>query len=183
MDPGLPPFADSADAVQSADALFDAVYARLKAMAGRQLAQDVREASLDTTALVHELYLRISANRELAFAHPAQFFAYAARAMRHLLLDLARRRMSLKGGGDLLRIGITNPAVGELSFEPSLALDLDAALTALHADAPRAAQVVELHYFAGLPLPRVAEITGISPRTVDRDWLYAKAFLSTHVGH
>ena len=60
---------------------------RLKAMAGRQLAHGPAEASLDTTALVHELYLRVSANRELAFAHPAQFFAYAAHAMRHLLRD------------------------------------------------------------------------------------------------
>ena len=76
---------ESADeaAAQSADVLFDAVYARLKAMAGRQLARGSAQASLDTTALVHELYLRVTTNRELAFTHPAQFFAYAARAMRH----------------------------------------------------------------------------------------------------
>jgi len=102
--------------------------------------------------------------------------------MRHLLVDLARRRQSLKEGGDLARIGFTDPAVGAVSIEPALALELDTALNALVADAPRAAQVVELHYFAGLPLPRVAEITGLSPRTVDRDWQYARAFLSTHAG-
>src|SRR5512144_2172515 len=76
-------------APQPTDALFDAVYARLKAMAGRQLARRGQE-TLETTALVHELYLRMTTGRELAFEHPAQFFTYAARAMRHLLADRAR---------------------------------------------------------------------------------------------
>jgi RNA polymerase sigma factor (TIGR02999 family) len=167
---------------QPAEALFAEVYARLKAMAARQLAVMPKGGTLETTALVHELYLRMSSNRELLFGHRAQFFAYAARAMRHLLVDLARRRQSLKEGGDLARIGFTDPAVGAVSIEPALALELDTALNALAADSPRAAQVVELHYFAGLPLPRVAEVTGLSSRTVDRDWQYARAFLSTHAG-
>ncbi|MEP6485279.1 MAG: ECF-type sigma factor, partial [Rudaea sp.] len=77
---------------QSSDAMFEAVYARLKAIAGGQLAGRER-GSLNTTALVHELYLRVSANGELVFSHPAQFFAYAARAMRHLLSDRARDRL------------------------------------------------------------------------------------------
>jgi RNA polymerase sigma factor (TIGR02999 family) len=169
--------------VAPASALFQDMYARLKAMAGRQRNRGAAPASLSTTEIVHELYLRMCDERTLKFGHELEFFSYAARAMRHLLVDLARKRMSLKGGGDLARVGITDPAVGAISFEPALALELDAALSALQTDAPRAAQVVELHYFAGLPLPRVAEVTGLSPRTIDRDWVYARAFLQTHVGH
>src|SRR6187399_1164905 len=81
----------------TADALFSAVYERLKAMAGTHLARDRSAGStLDTTALVHELYLRVSTNRELMFGKPVQFFAYAARAMRHLLADRARDRLRLR---------------------------------------------------------------------------------------
>ena len=91
---------------QSSDELFEAVYARLKAIAGGQLAARER-GSLNTTALVHELYLRVTANRELSFSHPAQFFAYAARAMRHLLSDRARDRLRQRAGGDWQRVTIT----------------------------------------------------------------------------
>lgn len=169
-------------AVAPADALFKDLYARLKAMAGRQRHRAQGPSSVSTTEVVHELYLRMCSERNLAFGHELEFFAYAARAMRHLLVDLARKRQSLKGGGDVVRVGLTDPAAGAVSFEPGVAIELDAALTALAADAPRAAQIVELHYFAGLALARVAEITGLSPRTVDRDWRYARAFLATHVG-
>jgi len=168
--------------VAPASALFQDMYGRLKAMAGRQRNRGGGPKSVSTTEVVHELYLRMCDERSLEFGHELEFFAYAARAMRHLLVDLARRRLSLKEGGDLLRIGFTDPAVGAISTEPALALELDVALTALQADAPRAAQVVELHYFAGLSFPRVAEVLGLSLRTVDRDWLYARAFLSTHAG-
>ncbi|MBN8482829.1 MAG: hypothetical protein J0L88_14695, partial [Xanthomonadales bacterium] len=88
------------------DALFTAVYDRLKAMAGRQLARGAR-GTLDTTALVHDLYLRIGRKGDLAFARPEQFFAYAARAMRHLLTDRARDRKRLRAGGDWVRVTMT----------------------------------------------------------------------------
>ena len=99
-------FAEHSGESQVARELFDAVYTRLKAMAGRQLSQH-RGDTLDTTALVHELYLRIGTNPELAFEHPAQFFTYAARAMRHLLSDRARDRMRQRAGGDWLRVTLT----------------------------------------------------------------------------
>src|SRR5512140_34759 len=89
-------------AEHAADPLFAEVYARLKAMAGRQLQQHQRD-TLDTTALVHELYLRLSAHPELEFEHPSQFFAYAARAMRNLLINRARDRLSLRAGGEWAR--------------------------------------------------------------------------------
>ena len=94
---------DTAATPQDVDALFDGVYERLKNMASRQLAGHAHD-TLDTTALVHELYLRVGAQRDLAFAHAGQFFAYAARAMRNLLTNRARDRLSLRAGGDWLRI-------------------------------------------------------------------------------
>src|SRR5215831_8866138 len=140
MDP-TPPTARANAAQQSADAMFDAVYARLKAMAGHQLAKGP-EASLDTTALVHDLYLRVSANRELAFDHPAQFFAYAARAMRHLLRDRARDRLRQCAGGGWARVTLTgNEAIVIESAEQAVALD--EALEHLARVDTRAAQVVE----------------------------------------
>jgi RNA polymerase sigma factor (TIGR02999 family) len=163
-------------AAQSADVLFDAVYARLKAMAGRQLARGSAQASLDTTALVHELYLRVTTNRELAFSHPAQFFAYAARAMRHLLRDRARDRLRQRAGGDWVRMTLTaSDPIAITSAEQALALD--AAMDRLAQTDARAAQVVELRYFAGLSLEQVAETLELTRRTIDRDWRFARAFL------
>ena len=163
-------------APQSADALFDAVYARLKAMAGRQLAKRER-GTLDTTALVHELYLRVSAQRELSFDHPAQFFAYAARALRHLLSDHARDRLRQRAGGDWQRITLTgdDQRLAIDSAEQALALD-EALLQLEHSDA-RAARVVELRYFAGLDLEQIAGMLAVTRRTIDRDWRFARAFL------
>jgi RNA polymerase sigma factor (TIGR02999 family) len=168
-------------AIEPTSALFTLVYARLKAMASRHRIRAGQPISVCTTEIVHELFLKMSGDQGPSFSRELEFFAYAARAMRNVLIDLARRRMSLKGGGDLIRVDITDPAVGAVSFEPAQALELDAALRALQADAPRAAQVMELHYFAGLSLERVAELTGSSPRTVDRDWRYARSFLAVRV--
>jgi RNA polymerase sigma factor (TIGR02999 family) len=180
MDPASPT-SPAAKATQSADALFDAVYARLKAMAGRQLAHGPTEASLDTTALVHELYLRVSANRELAFEHPAQFFAYAARAMRHLLRDRARDRLRQRAGGGWVRMTLTgSDPIAITSAEQALALD--EALERLAQSDARAAQVVEMRYFAGLSLEQVAETLGLTRRTIDRDWRFARAFLHDQLG-
>ena len=175
MDPVAGPAA-IAGAPLGTDALFDAVYARLKAMAAREL--DRREhATLDTTALVHELYLRIGKQPELSFAHPAQFFAYAARAMRHLLTDRARDRLRLRAGGDLLRITLTGSDIQLAIDSAEQALALDAALDRLAQTDARAAQVLELHYFAGMTVPQIADTLQLAPSTVDRDWRFARAFL------
>ena len=163
-------------APQSADALFDAVYQRLKAMAARELSQ--REpATLDTTGLVHELYLRIGKQPGLAFAHPAQFFAYAARAMRHLLADRARDRLRLRAGGDLARVTLTGSDMRLAIESAEQALALDAALERLAETDARAARVTELHYFAGLTVKEIAQNLQLATSTVDRDWRFARAFL------
>ena len=180
----VPAPSDTAGAEGGADtdALFAEVYDRLKAMASRQRARGGPQGTLSTTEIVHELYLRMEGASPTRFSDPAQFFAYAARAMRHILIDTARRRMQLKGGGDQLRVSMTDPHVGAVEVDPAQAVQLDAALRALAVDDPRAARVVELHYFAGLPLDRVGELLGIARRTVDRDWRYARAYLAAAAG-
>jgi RNA polymerase sigma factor (TIGR02999 family) len=160
------------------DDVFGVVYERLKGLASRQLARGARGGTLDTTALVHELYLRVNTGRELAFEHPEQFFAYAARAMRHLLADRARDRMRQKAGGDWIKITLT----GMDSLQPAIesaeqALAIEEALSRLEREDPRAARVVELRWFAGLDPEQVAGVLQVTRRTADRDWRYARAFL------
>lgn len=161
---------------QSTDAMFDEVYQRLKAMASRQRARS-GDATLNTTAIVHEAYLRISEEGALTFADPAQFFGYAARAMRSILVDAARRRLcrqriGLDGGTDIERA-----AASAADASAEHALEIDAAMQRLQRDDPRAARLVELHYFAGLSLPQIADILGVTSRTLNRDWRFARAFL------
>ncbi|HEX5953268.1 MAG TPA: ECF-type sigma factor [Rhodanobacteraceae bacterium] len=165
----------------STDALFVEVYARLKAMASRRLAGRRRDGTLETTELVHELYLRMGDRPALQFREPAQFFAYAARAMRHLLINRARDRLRLRAGGQWNRVTLDDRNA-QLAIETAeQALALDAALDALEQNDARAARVVELRYFAGLSLEQVAATLGLTRRTIDRDWRFARAFIKTHL--
>lgn len=166
-------------APSTTDALFAEVYNRLKAMASRNRARSGLP-TLNTTELVHETYMRMQPVRHAGFDAPERFFAYAARAMRHILVDAARERLRIRSGGELERLAMSAPVVGEVQVDPLLALELDAGLDALERDDARAARVVELHFFAGLPIERVAELIGVSLRTVHRDWQYARAFLGEH---
>ncbi|MEO5625271.1 MAG: ECF-type sigma factor [Dokdonella sp.] len=153
------------------------VYDRLKVLASRQLSAGIGN-TLDTTALVHELYLRMEGDRNLTFEHSAQYFAYAARSMRHLLINRARDRMRQKAGGDWARItmsAVDDATLAVASAEQALAID--EALTQLEQTDQRAAGVFELRYFAGLPPEQIGEILGITRRTADRDWRFARAFL------
>jgi RNA polymerase sigma factor (TIGR02999 family) len=159
-----------------ADQLFSAVYDRLKAMAGKRLAQQ-SGGTLQTTALVHELYLRMHDIDGLRFEHPAQFFTYAARAMRHLLADRARDRLRQRAGGEWLRVTLTGLDLKLAVDSAEQALALDDTLRQLEAVDARAAQVVELLYFAGLTLEQTAGTLGLARRTIDRDWRFARAFL------
>ena len=100
--------------------------------------------------------------------------------MRFILTDAARRRSQPKRGGDLARLQLNDAAVDSIHVDPQLALQLDEALSALERNDVRAARVVELHYFAGLELNKVAQVLGVAKRTVDRDWRWARAFLAGH---
>jgi len=163
-------------AAQPTDRLFADVYQRLKAMASRQRARS-GEATLNTTAIVHEVYLRLCDENGPAFAEPLQFFSYAARAMRTILVDSARRRLcrqriGLDGGTDIEQ---ASAKAADASAER--AIEIDGALNRLETDDPRAARLVELHYFAGLSLPEIASVLGVTTRTLNRDWRFARAFL------
>jgi RNA polymerase sigma factor (TIGR02999 family) len=163
------------------DPVYADLYDRLKAMASRQRLRGGAPRTLCTTELVHEAYLRMGESN-FRYEQTAQFFAYAARAMRHILTDAARRRMQPKRGGDQARLMLSDPAVDSVLVDPQLALQLDEALVALEREDARAAQVVELHYFAGLDLQQVADTLEIARRTADRDWRYARAFLAARAG-
>ena len=170
-------------ATHNVDILFEDVYARLKAMAGRQRANAASPATLETTALVHELYLRMSGNRELVFEHQAQFFAYAARAIRHLLSDRARDRLRQRAGGEWARVTLTDNADAQVAIESAeQAIALDDALRRLEQTDARAAQVLELRYFAGLTIEQIAATLRLGTSTVDRDWRFARAFMRQHLG-
>ncbi|HKE49739.1 MAG TPA: ECF-type sigma factor [Rhodanobacteraceae bacterium] len=159
----------------TADALFVEVYDRLKSMASRELAKN-DGATLNTTALVHELYMKVCSGHERTFATPAQFFSYAAQAMRHILVDRARQRLRIKRGSGVVPVELDDDeAIADATA--GRAIELDEALKRLEQDDPRAAELVTLHYFAGLPLPRIAEILGVTERTLSRDWRFARAFL------
>lgn len=159
------------------DALFESVYSRLKAMAGNQLFSKPGN-SINTTGLVHELYLRMATGSTPSFRDPAQFFDYAAKAMRHIIVDHARARTRIKRGGSdlqLVELNAESPSLADVTAER--ALEIDDALRKLEAEAPRVARIVELHFFAGLTIEQVAEQLKMSSRTVNREWRFARAFL------
>jgi RNA polymerase sigma factor (TIGR02999 family) len=162
------------------DAMFGQVYDRLKAMAGRQLSAG--RHTLDATALVHELYLRIGGDNDLVFAHPNQFFTYAARAMRHLLADRARDRLRQRVGGDWVPTTLTGSDWRLALDSAERALELNVAMEKLEEVDARAARVVELVCFAGLEHEQTAQALGVAPRTVARDWRFARAFLKSELG-
>jgi RNA polymerase sigma factor (TIGR02999 family) len=172
-----PPIAFAEIVGKPSEELFAALYDRLKQLANRQLARGARR-TLDTTELVHELYLRVIGNDELKFEHPAQFYSYAARAMRHVLADRARDRMRQKAGGEWVKITLTSsedllPAIE--SAEQALALE--EALKQLGEMDARAALITELRWFAGVAPEQIATMLDLTRRTVDRDWRFARAFL------
>ncbi len=169
-----------ADDAAANDEWFTEVYERLKRIASRQLARD-RAMTLGTTELVHELYERMSRQDLARLGGPNNFFAYAANAMRNLLIDRARHRLSLKAGGDWLRVTLSRfdePAAAGLAVD---VIALDTALDALRREDARAARVVELRYFAGLSAEQVAQLLDVDRRTVTRDWTFARAFLQERI--
>jgi RNA polymerase sigma factor (TIGR02999 family) len=177
--PDQPATPASTGAARSTDALFHQVYDRLKAMASRNLDRHA-PASLDTTSLVHELYLRMG-DRGLCFEQPEQFFAYAARAMRHLLADRARSRLRLARGGGWQSITLDGDDDRFAIDSAEQAIQIENALVELEQLDPRAARVVELRYFCGLTQEQVADALGLAPRTIVRDWRFARAFLHERV--
>lgn len=166
---------------QASEALYERVYAELKRLAHVQLSVHGRPGrTLDTTALVHETYLRLAGPAGAAPADRAHFFNLAARVMRHVIVDFARRRDAEKRGGGVVPIELEDAAHqladpgGTLSIEM---LALDRALGELERASPELAHLVELRFFAGLSLEEIAPIVERSERSLKRDWRRAQAFL------
>ncbi|MBS0576272.1 MAG: sigma-70 family RNA polymerase sigma factor [Proteobacteria bacterium] len=158
------------------DTVLAALYRELHAMARRQL-HGQRGGTLDTTALVHESYFKLIRNQHAQFADRAHFFAYAATAMRSVVVDYARQRLSQKRGGDQQRVtDLPEDITAGIELGEEM-LHLDNALEKLAATDKRLAQVVELRYFAGLSEVQIGELLGCSERTVRRDWQKARLFL------
>ncbi len=160
--------------------LASAVYEELRAMARRFMRNERAGNSLQTTALVNEAFLRFIEVKNVNWEHRAQFFALSAQMMRRVLVDAARARKAEKRGGGARKIDLADVAV--LAPEPAtMILELDQALQTLAELAPRQAQVVELRYFGGMNEEEVAEALHSSPRTVRRDWRFAKAWLASEL--
>jgi RNA polymerase sigma factor (TIGR02999 family) len=163
------------------DRLMTLVYDELRGVARRQLRRWRPGQTLDTTALVHEAYFRLVDQAGAAAQDRAHFLSVAGVAMRHILVDAARRRVAKKRGGedlkislDELRPGSGQPDASRLAVE---ILDLEEALTSLAARNERLSRLVELRFFAGLTEEETAQTLGITERTVRRDWRKARAFL------
>lgn len=159
--------------------LVTVAYDDLRAIAHRRLLGGRREdAILSTTALVHEVFLRLVGRDPSgdAWESRAHFYAFASRAMRHILVDQARRTQAARRGGGQVHLALEDSGVQELGGAADV-LGIDEALTRLAARHPRMAQVVEFRFFGGFSVQEVAETLGTSVRTVEREWTRAKAYL------
>jgi RNA polymerase sigma factor (TIGR02999 family) len=170
-------------APEGMEQLIPLVYAELRRVAHRQLAAEPPGHTLSTTALVHEAYLRLADQTRVEWANRAQFFALAARAMRRVLVDYARRRQAARrGGAHKPVLSLEDAEAGDsgalaVAARGDELLALDEALERLGAVDPRAARVVECRFFGGLTEAETAEALGVSLRTAAGDWLMAKGWL------
>ncbi|HEY7089528.1 MAG TPA: ECF-type sigma factor [Tepidisphaeraceae bacterium] len=155
--------------------LLAAVYDELRAMARQRLRHERAGHTLQATALVHEAYLKLIGQNSLPWRHRAHFFGACANAMRQILVDHARARNARKRGGNVRPQTFDEPASDDA--DPSLVLAVDESLEKLRAEDARAAEVVELRFFAGLEMKEIADALETSERTVRRDWAFARARL------
>jgi RNA polymerase sigma factor (TIGR02999 family) len=168
---------------QAPDALLALVYDELRALAAARMAREPATATLQPTALVHEVYIRLVGDASASasnWQNRAHFFAAAAEAMRRILVDRARDRSALKRGGGWRKLQL-DPAQLTLHAVPPELLDLDQALEKLAAGRPDLAELVKLRFFLGLSCRETAEVMGISLATSHRNWTYARAWLFQHL--
>jgi RNA polymerase sigma factor (TIGR02999 family) len=161
---------------QALDRLAPMVYRELRRIAGRMMAAERPNHTLQATALVNEAYVRLVDTQQVSWQDRAHFFALCARAMREILIDHARARGSAKRGGNQVMIELDENLAAHASPEANL-LELDDALKRLAEIDPRKGQVVELRFFGGLSLEETAETLKVSTKTVQRDWDLARGWL------
>jgi RNA polymerase sigma factor (TIGR02999 family) len=160
--------------------LMPLVYDELRRLASRYLRHERPGHTLQTTALVHEAYLKLVDQKDANFQNRVQFFAVAAQVMRHILVDYARSRRAFKRGGDYCRLSLDEAVLSSEEKDADL-LTLHEALNSLAAIDPQQSRVVELRVFGGLTVKETAESLEISPRTVKREWSMAKAWLHRQI--
>lgn len=162
----------------AADQLFSLLYPDLRQMAHSRLRRSGHLTLLDTTGLVHEAYLRLFKAGTLEADDRGQFMAYAARVMRSVVVDFVRRRAADRRGGDVVHVGLDDPAAAVSDPRENEVVRIDEALQELAAIDERLVVVVEMRYFAGMTESQVAEALGLSRRSVARDWEKARMFLA-----
>lgn len=165
---------------QALERLYALVYGELRDMAEARMRRERGGHTLQPTALVNEVYMRLDPNRD-SWENRRHFFGAASQAMRRILIDHARRRFAEKRGAGLERVTLADLefAAPEEDFD---LIALDEALEALERDEPRLASVVTMRVFAGMNIEETAEALGLSPATIKRDWLYARALLAERMG-
>jgi RNA polymerase sigma factor (TIGR02999 family) len=158
------------------DSLFLLIYRELRSLAARHLRRERANHTLQPTALVHEVYLRLADWKDITWNDRLQFFAAASNVMRHILIDHARRYRAAKRGGGARRV-VLDEAIGVPARQEIDLIALDEALTTLEDIDRPLSRIVELHYFGGLSIEETAQLQGCSVRTVARQWRAAKAWL------
>ena len=160
----------------AAGELLPLVYDQLRAVAQQRMNSERPEHTLQATALVHEAFLRLVGPRQIPWESQGHFYAAAAEAMRRILIDHARARKREKRGGERQKVALNVVDLAKAE-NPDEILALDEAFARLEGQEPEAAAVVRLRFFAGLSVDQTAEALGLSPRTVDRRWKFARAWL------
>jgi RNA polymerase sigma factor (TIGR02999 family) len=167
---------------EAIDELFPLVYEHLRRMAKMRMAQERGVQILQTTAIVHEVYLRLLGDENPRWENRRHFFSVAAEAMRRILIENARQRATLKRGKNWQRLVLNENILGSPG-DPELVLILDQALDRLQSKDREMSDIVKLRCFAGLTVRETAQALGISPRNVDRQWAAAKAWLYQEMVH
>lgn len=162
------------------DRLFETVYQQLRAIAHNRRERWYLDDTMNTTALVHEAYLKLVRQTDVHWRDRSHFFAAASRAMRHILINYAEKRRAAKRGGDKAPVPLEDNPIADDETAAEL-IAMDQALNRLESLEPRQARIVECRFFAGLPVPETAEVVGVSEATVKRDWALARAFLRREV--
>ncbi len=169
---------DDQGALESVDSFYEDAYRELRQLARARLRASGRNTLLDTTMLVHESYLRLSRNSELAFPDRTRFLVYAGQAMRSIIVDIVRQRKSERHGGALARVTLNSQPANGMAGDEDDILRINEALEQLAEVDKRMANIVQMRYFAGLTEIEIAEALGITDRTVRRDWEQARLFLA-----
>jgi RNA polymerase sigma factor (TIGR02999 family) len=173
--------ADAKNAPANLAALLPEVYEQLRALARARMSQENPGNTLQATALVNEVFVRLDHQGMKKFANKAHFFAIAAEAMRRILIEHARSKGRIKRGGGAQRVplGLLDLAIDQ---DPDQILSLDEAMQRLEQESPDVAAIVRLRFYAGLSVEETAEALGVSARTVNREWTYARAWLYRALG-